>query len=96
MNVARALRFKGILPIQFWGEYVLVECHLINRTLPNVNNYLTPNKNLYGEPPRFHNIKFLVACVMHIINLMMEINLPVEVKVYFCGVSLWIKGMKIV
>ncbi|WCJ23129.1 Retrovirus-related Pol polyprotein from transposon RE2 [Euphorbia peplus] len=42
LNVARALRFEGNLPIYFWGECVLAACHLINRT---------PSMVLKGKSP---------------------------------------------
>jgi transposase InsO family protein len=66
MNVARALRFQGHLPIQFWGECVLAACYLINRTPSRVLNYKTPYEKLFGKVPKFDNMKiFGCLCYVH-------------------------------
>ena len=51
LNVARALRFQGSLPIDFWGECVLGACYLINRTPSRILNFKSPYEILYGVAP---------------------------------------------
>jgi len=38
LDVARALRFQGCLPFEFWRECVLTTGYLINRTLSSILN----------------------------------------------------------
>ena len=66
MNVARALRFQGSLPIKFWGECVLTAGYLINRTPSLILNGQTPYQVLYGVEPTYHNLRVLGSlCYAH-------------------------------
>lgn len=42
LNIARALRFQGGLPIDFWAECVLTTGYLINRTPTSILDGKTP------------------------------------------------------
>jgi len=54
------------------------------------SNYLTPYENLFGEMPRFDNMKvFGCLCVHHQCR---EINLPTKVESVYLWVILWAKG----
>ena len=66
MNVARALRFQGSLPIKFWGECVLTAGYLINRTPSLILNGQTPYQVLYGVAPTYHHLRVLGSlCYAH-------------------------------
>jgi len=60
LNVARALRFQGSLPLKFWGECMPATTYVINRT-PK-----TPYEVLHGVKPSYNHIKvFGCLCYAH-------------------------------
>jgi hypothetical protein len=66
LNVARALRFQGNLPISFWGECVLTAGYLINRTPTPLLNGKTPYEMLNGELPSYDHLRvFGSLCYAH-------------------------------
>lgn len=67
LNVARALRFQANLPIEFWGECVLVACHLINRMPTPLLHGKTPYEILYGTPPSLTHLR-IVGCLCYVHN----------------------------
>ncbi|KAL2922825.1 Retrovirus-related Pol polyprotein from transposon TNT 1-94 [Bienertia sinuspersici] len=66
MNVARALRFQGHLPIGFWGECVLGAVYLINHTPSRLLANKTPFEILFNKPPNFDDMRvFGCLCFAH-------------------------------
>lgn len=57
LNIARALRFQGNLPIEFWGECVLATGYLINRTPSMVLDGKMPYEMLHGQPPSLKHLR---------------------------------------
>lgn len=66
LNIGRALRFQGNLPIYFWGESVLAAAHLINCTPSHLLNNKTPYEVLFGIVPSYGAIRmFDCLCFSH-------------------------------
>ena len=51
LNIARSIRFQGNLPINFWGECILIVAYLINRTPTPLLSFKTPYEVLFHKPP---------------------------------------------
>ena len=83
LNIARALRFQGGLPIVFWGECVLAAAHVINRTPSSILNKRTPYEVLFGHPPSFKELRVFGLCVLLTINGKKGINLQAELGSVF-------------
>ena len=66
LNVVRALRFQAHLPIEFWGECVLIARYFINKTPSVFLDGKTPYEILYGQAPSYKHIRtFGCLCYAH-------------------------------
>lgn len=57
LNYARAFRFHAHLPLQFWGDCLLIATYLINRTPTPVLNNKSPYEILFQKPPSYEHLR---------------------------------------
>lgn len=56
-NVSSTLMFQVDLPIHFWGECVLSDVYLINRTPSRLLKYKIPYEILFMKKPNFDELR---------------------------------------
>lgn len=59
LEMARALRFQGYLPIKFWGDCIQTATYLLNGLPNSVLKFKTPYEVLLGKPPTYTHLKVL-------------------------------------
>lgn len=42
LEVACAMKFQSNVPTKFWGEFILIECYLVNQMPTFILNWKTP------------------------------------------------------
>lgn len=96
MNVARALRFQGNLPLRFLGDCVLAATHIINRTPSVANNGMTPYEMLYNKPPTYEHFK-VFGCIGYVRNAARQMDKfdPSADQCVFIGYPIRQKGWKV-
>lgn len=57
LEVARALRFQALLPIEFWGECVQMAAYIINKLPTPVLENKTPHEILLGKRPTYDHFR---------------------------------------
>ncbi|KAI3680226.1 hypothetical protein L2E82_50551 [Cichorium intybus] len=67
LEIARALRFEGKLPIRFWGECVLTAAYIVNRLPSKVIKYKTPYEILFRRKPSYDHMRVL-GCLAYFWN----------------------------
>ena len=96
LNVGRALRFEGNLPIGFWGECILGAVYLINRTPSRLLANKTPYEILFGKLPDFDVMRvFGCLCFVHNQKSKGDKFAPRSRKCAFLGYPHGQKGWKV-
>lgn len=65
LEIARALRFQASLPIEFWGECVLMATYIINRLPSRSIQNKTPYEILFKSKPSYDHMKVL-GCLAYV------------------------------
>ena len=64
LEVARALRFQGSIPIKFWGECVLAAVYLINRMPTSVLQGRSPYEVFHKTKPQLDHLR-TIGCLCY-------------------------------
>ena len=64
LEVARALRFQGSIPIKFWGECVLAAVYLINRMPTSVLQGRSPYEVFHKTKPKLDHLR-TIGCLCY-------------------------------
>ncbi|XP_049372613.1 uncharacterized protein LOC125837561 [Solanum verrucosum] len=65
LEVTRALRFQGHIPLKYWGQYVLATVYLINRMPSRVLGGKSPYEKMYGSKPMLSHLRVL-GCLCYV------------------------------
>ena len=95
LNVARSLLFQSQVPLNFWGECILIAVYLINRTPSPLLSNKTPFEALYKRPPTFHHLKvFGCKCYATVVHPKQKFE-PRAIPCVFMGYPCGHKGYKL-
>lgn len=96
LETARALMLQSKLPIQFWGEGILVATHLINRFPSKLLNNYSPYESLYGKKPDYDLFRsFGCLCYASTLRQGRDKFEPRASKCVFIGYPFGKKGYKL-
>lgn len=68
LEVARAIRFQGHIPIKFWGECVLAAVYLINRLPTSVLKGKSPHELFHGHKANVEHLR-TIGCLCYATRL---------------------------
>lgn len=96
LNVARALRFQASLPLEFWGECILMAAYLINRTPTSLLDGKTPFEKLHSRPPPLHHLRvYGCLCYAHNQSHKLDKFASRSIKCVFLGYPNGKKGWRV-
>lgn len=71
LEVARAVRFQGNIPIRFWGECVLAAVYLINRLPTSVLHGKSPYEQFHGHKAKLDHLR-TIGCLCYATKLVRQ------------------------
>lgn len=96
LNVARTLLFQCRLPIQFWGDCVLIAAFLINRTPSHILDWQTPYFRLNGTTADYTYLRtFGCLCFASTLDSHRSKFHPRAIPLVFVGYPPGVKGYRL-
>ena len=57
LSIAKAIHFQSNIPIQFWGDCILIAAYLINRLPSPLLHNKTPYELFFKQPPSYNHLR---------------------------------------
>ena len=95
LEVARALRFQGCIPLKFWGDCILAATYIINRPPSSVLHGISPYEKLHNIPPSLVHMRTL-GCLCYATDPNPHDKFsPRAIPAVFMGYSSFQKGYRL-
>jgi len=95
LEVARALRFQGSIPLQFWGDSVLAAVYLINRLLSSILAGKSSYEIFHKKPPNMAHLRTIGCLCLATVTERVDKFSPRAITTVHMGYSVSQKGYKL-
>lgn len=96
LELTKALLFQSKLPPKYWGEYILIATHIINRLPSSLLKNKCPYELLYDSKPKYSQLRsFGCLCYPTVPKVLRDKLEPRTTPHIFVGYPFGTKGYKV-